>query len=94
MKIKSITHLKELLKGRDQLDCFILLNRLLRSDKTLFPHDDGSLEIFNEIDGSVSNINSVEKLETTKKSNIFEAITKGSFFVFGYELKRITDGAK
>ena len=94
MKIKSLTHLKELLKGRSQLDCFILLNHSLRSDKTLFLHDDGSLEIFNEIDGSVSNIHSVEKLQTTKKSNIFEAITKGSFFVFDYELKKTGDGAK
>ncbi|MEK6876782.1 MAG: hypothetical protein AABX63_05175 [Nanoarchaeota archaeon] len=88
MRIKSLSHLKELLKGREQLDCFILLNSNARSSKTLLPHEDGSLTIFNEIDSSEINLASVEKLQTTKKSNIFEAIQKGSFFVYDYEIKK------
>lgn len=58
------------------------------------PHEDGSLSIINEIDGSMINLASVEKLQTTKKSNIFKAITKGSFFVFDYEFKKTGDDAK
>ena len=89
MRIKSLSHLKELLKGREQLDCFILLlNGNAKSSKTLLPHEDGSLTIFNEIDSSEINLASVEKLQTTKKSNVFEAIQKGSFFVYDYEIKK------
>lgn len=86
--VRTIAELKGLLKGRNQLDCFVWLN-LGRSSKTLIPHEDGSVSVVSEIDGSVRTIQSVENLMTSRKTlTIADAIEHGCFYVYGYEVKR------
>ena len=86
IQIKSIEQLKQLCKGKDQLDCYAVLGGFCRSSKTLIPQEDNAVVVVHEIDGHTSCVNSIEKLMTSKKTTtIAEAIKKGCFYAYGYE---------
>jgi hypothetical protein len=87
MKVKSISHLQELCKGREQLDCYVLLNGYCRSSKTFILNDD-TIVVCNEIDGTTQDFDDWEELNDVKKTIIGEAIEKGRFFVYDYEVEK------
>lgn len=87
MIIKSKEHLKELIKGRNQLDTYVALKGNLRSSKAILVQDDGGITIVNEIDGSVEDFDNVEDL-FNRHSIINGALEKNSFYVYDYELKK------
>lgn len=94
MKIDNIEQLKKICEETkeligDQLDCYIMLNYGIRSSKTFLFQEDTSLVVVNEIDGTYTHINSIDKLMTSKKTNIGKAMESGAFFVFDYEIEKL-----
>ena len=84
-RITSVEDLKKLLERNSEVGCFIHLGNCLASSKTLIPQEDGAVVVIHEIDDSISTINSIEKIMTSKKtSNIAEAIQKGAFYAHDY----------
>jgi hypothetical protein len=53
-----------------------------RSSKTLLPQEDGSLDVFNEIDGTFDEFASVEELLSSKRSNVGRAVREGAFYAW------------
>lgn len=70
IKIESLDHLRELVKGGMD-SFFICLNFGLRSSKSIWEGEDGQLWAFNNIDGSECPI---------EDTNIPDAIEKGAFY--------------
>lgn len=93
MLIKDINHFKEICKETkellgNQLDCFIS-NGMFRSSKTLIFQEDGGIVIVNEIDSSSFYLTSIDKVMTSKKTNIGKSIENGTFFVYDYEIEKL-----
>jgi len=87
MIIKNIQHLKKLCKGKEQLDCYVMLNGCCRSSKTLLLDSDGKgIVVVNEIDDTTEDFDSFEDL-FKRHLTIAEALQKHSFYVFDYEIK-------
>lgn len=83
--------LYQMIKGMEigeQLDCFITLNGFLRSSKTFIKGESG-FTVVNEIDGSTEEHPSLGELLHSRVSNIGEAVRKGAFFLYDYELERM-----
>ena len=85
MKIIDLEHLKKLCEGKSQLDCFVALNGC-RSSKTLILYADKSVTVFEEIDGSAEEFDSLDDMNN-KHEVIREALEKNAFHVFDYEVK-------
>lgn len=86
IRIISLKHLEKICKGREQLDCFILLNGGLRSSKTFMLDSDGiGFVVINEIDDTTQEFESFEELMDESKTNIGKAIKLGGFYVHDYE---------
>jgi len=89
LQIRDLDHLKELLKDREQLDTYVLLGCNCRSSKTFLNQEDGYIVIVHEIDGHTSTLHSIDKIVTSKKTELIaEALLKGRLYVFGYELEK------
>ena len=94
MKIETIEQLKKICEETkelvgDQLDCCIS-NGVFRSSKTFIFQEDSAVVIVNEIDGSTITLNSIEKVMTSKKTNIGKSIRNGTFFVYDYEMEKLS----
>ena len=80
-RIKTIEQLKELAKGKNGLDCFILLNGGLRSSKHIrFYPDDNSFYVLNLIDDSEQNLTESQILDKAY-TNIGEAMKKDALIM-------------
>jgi hypothetical protein len=80
-RIMTIEQLKELAKGENGLDCFILLNGNLRSSKHIrYYPDDNSFFVFNLIDDSEQELTESQILDSAY-SNIGEAMNKGALIM-------------
>ena len=80
-RIKTIEQLKELAKGEDGLDCFILLNGNLRSSKHIkYYPDDNRFYVLNLIDDSEQELTESQILDKAY-TNIGEAMKKGALIM-------------
>jgi hypothetical protein len=80
-RIRTIEQLKELAKGEDGLDCFIMLNGNLRSSKHIkYYPDDNSFCVFNFIDDSEQELTESQILDKAY-TNIGEAMKKGALIM-------------
>ena len=80
-RIRTIEQLKELTKGEDGLDCFILLNGNLRSSKHIKYYPDvNSFYVLNLIDGSEQELTESQILDKAY-TNIGEAMKKGALIM-------------
>jgi hypothetical protein len=79
LRIRTIEQLKKLAKNG--LDCFILLNRGLRSSKYIrYYTDDNIFYVMNFIDGSEQELTESQILDSAY-SNIGEAMKKGALIM-------------
>lgn len=86
MQITNLKHLKALCKGKQQLDCYVLLNGCLRSSKTLIMEEGGDIVVVNEIDGTTEDFKGFEDM-LKNHSTIKGALEKKAFYVYDYEVK-------
>lgn len=84
LQIKNLDALKKLMEGRNQLDCYVALNLGLRSSKTIIDNGDG-FSLINEIDDTSEWYETLDDL--VKDETISEALEKGAFYVYAYELE-------
>ena len=81
MRIRTIEQLKELARGENGLDCFILLNGGLRSSKYIrYYPEENSFYVLNFIDGSEQELTESQILDSAY-TNIGEAMKKGALIL-------------
>ena len=84
-KINSMEELKKVLEIEGEVvEGFILLNRNIRSSKSICNLGDNEYSIINENDGS-EDILTFEELSDNTKTNIGDAVVKGAFYLYHSE---------
>ena len=86
-QVIDLLKLKEYMKSRDYLECYVKLSHRLKSSKTIIKPDTDSenILVLNEIDGTEDEFKSLDDMAEYHKT-IHEALAKKAFYVYGYEL--------
>ena len=89
-KVIDLETLKEYMKSRDSLECYVRLTQNLRSSKTIIKPDSEAeyIILLNEIDNTEQEFKSLDDMVENDKT-IKEALANKALFVYGYELDDI-----